>query len=210
MKRSDDDFVRVFGKPNVAREVIEFWSIKMKTFMFCESRLERLACLQREFDDSVLRYVTQPKSYFYEKSGKTRRYTPDALILSTGNAYHFEEIKPQKRTETEEFKDTFPFIQAVFSGLIKVPLHLNTVNAPTYLDANLSELYLLRRRVLEVDVVTKLVKKLPKTIQNSELQQWLVQKGYDYHMASALIAHGVYQLDHQQRLSPSSILERAA
>ncbi|MGM0905428.1 MAG: Tn7 transposase TnsA N-terminal domain-containing protein [Pseudomonadota bacterium] len=71
--------------------------------MYCESRTELAACIQRELDPNVIAYTTQPMTVNFKHNGKSVSYTPDVLVLWRDGAVSFEEVKPHDWVEDEAF-----------------------------------------------------------------------------------------------------------
>lgn len=131
-------------KSTKTRPVIHFPSLKMGRSLYCESRLEALACLMREFDPEISKYVTQPASYILRIEGKERRYTPDAVILNTDGTYFFEEVKPISALRSPTKKAHLEIKKKVFEKTSKTILRINTVyegNHQETLTGNMSYLY---------------------------------------------------------------------
>jgi hypothetical protein len=85
------------------KHICYFYSVKNQCAVYCESRTELAACIQRELDPNVVAYQTQPMTVSFKHNGKLVRYTPDALTLWRDGAVSFEEVKPHNWVEDEAF-----------------------------------------------------------------------------------------------------------
>lgn len=114
-----------------------FYSRKIGAARYCESATEKIACIEREFEPTIVAYQTQPFSVFYTMNGQRRRYTPDAMVLWSDGNITFEEVKLENWKVDAEFK----LIQLAFYEQTGYPLHLRLVsNNPRY-RAGLSATY---------------------------------------------------------------------
>jgi hypothetical protein len=105
---------RKLPKSSLIRPVTQFYSVKNKAGMFCESQLEKDVLRMLEFSPSVESYITQPKSFKWTFNGKKLRYTPDTLIKSVTGTYEYGETKPLSKTTDEAFKMKFAALQEEF------------------------------------------------------------------------------------------------
>jgi hypothetical protein len=94
--------------------------------MRSESRFELSAMYYLEFDESILKYQAQPKSFVYTSGGKRRRYTPDFLIHSKIDGYQFIELKPKKFAQKEEFLEKHGVLNDYFLNRFNIPLKVWT------------------------------------------------------------------------------------
>lgn len=84
------------------RFVGKWTSTKTGETMHWESSLERAHLRPLEWDPSVLYYVTQPLRLRWIQDGAVRRWAPDILRVTTSRT--LVEVKPYKRTLTDEFR----------------------------------------------------------------------------------------------------------
>lgn len=106
---------RKLPKSSLVKPVIQFYSVKNKAAMFCESELEVDALRLLEFAPSVARYVTQPKSFSWRYQGRELRYTPDILVQYINGIYEFVEVKPLVKAKNKVFTDKFVALRKQFS-----------------------------------------------------------------------------------------------
>jgi hypothetical protein len=70
-----------------------------------ESLLEAANIQEKILDPNVLEFETQPLTVSFLHDGKIRRYTPDLLVQYKDRELpEIEEVKPHKKTQTEEFR----------------------------------------------------------------------------------------------------------
>lgn len=84
------------------KNIGKFPSLKNKSIVWFESHLERDFLYLIEFDKDVIKYQEQPFKIKYFLAGKQRFYTPD-FFVKRQNKKQVIEIKPQSKTESEEF-----------------------------------------------------------------------------------------------------------
>jgi hypothetical protein len=75
--------VRKIGRSHSALRAVHP-SVKSGQLVHLESALERDFCCLLEFGPDILKYVEQPVTIVYNLEGKSRRYTPDFLIIYEG------------------------------------------------------------------------------------------------------------------------------
>lgn len=117
---------RKLPKANLFRPINEFYSVKNKRTLFCESNLEKDALKYLEFKPDVDRYMTQPKSFEWLCNGRRLRYTPDILVKYTNGSFEFIEVKPYKKTKDANFADKFLSLTETFNEWQAAPLILLT------------------------------------------------------------------------------------
>jgi hypothetical protein len=113
MTQKTDD--RKLPKSSLIRPITQFYSVKNKAGMFCESQLEKDVLRMLEFSPNVESYITQPKSFLWTYNGKKLRYTPDTLIKFVAGSFEYGETKPLSKTTSEAFKMKFAALQEEFS-----------------------------------------------------------------------------------------------
>lgn len=195
------------------KPTIYFHSLKSRSHQFCESQTEVSAALDREFDPNVDTYVTQPESFEYKFLGKTRRYTPDALVKNADGSFFYEEVKPYERTQCPKFKAKMAYLQPLFLEQVGHPLVVNTARTERKKDAyfaNLELLYPFRGEVISSDLKSafeSLVSGKPEL-----LSSWidrLVAIGSHIVDAWRMVAHGLFTYDRSKLISTSSVVEVA-
>jgi len=96
---------RKLAKQSPVKKTTTFWSLKNDCAMFIESEMELDLAILYEFEDNVVSYSTQPFTTEYETlSGKKRKYTPDFMIKNKQGQTILIEVKPFRKTESEEFQ----------------------------------------------------------------------------------------------------------
>lgn len=93
---------------------IYFESLLNNSTMKCESRDEANFLIDLEFNNSVKRFVTQPKSFMYEYLGKVRRYTADVGVEYIDGSIEMFELKHTRYANTEGLHEKIAHI----SGLL--------------------------------------------------------------------------------------------
>lgn len=73
-------------------------SMKNERSITYESLLERDYIYLLEFDDDVVSYLEQPLTIYYTDSNKSRRYTPDFLVVRK-NKKQLVEVKPYEKLQ---------------------------------------------------------------------------------------------------------------
>lgn len=116
---------RPFGKANTHKPDIKHYSPKLRAMVSCDSFLEKKKCLVIDLDNTVLSYMTQPDSTYFEFEGTVCRYTAD-FIVRTENGYEFWELKPTAKTLSEKFKRRQAILELHFKNVLKVPLRVVT------------------------------------------------------------------------------------
>jgi hypothetical protein len=124
MAQKTDD--RKLPKSSLIRPTVQFYSVKNRASMFCESQHEKDGFKMLEFSPKVESYVTQPKSFKWTFDGKNLRYTPDVLIKYCADTYEYVEIKPLSKTTTESFNRKFSALQDEFINGQNIRLRLMT------------------------------------------------------------------------------------
>lgn len=99
-------------KRSAVKNIFRFPAIKAnngKTILV-ESRLESQYCLHLEFDNSVVEYIPQPKTFNLPSLSEeevTNKYTPDFFVRYNFDRSAYIEVKPKDESETEHFNDIF-------------------------------------------------------------------------------------------------------
>lgn len=206
---SDDIHVKKLDRKSRIKPTIKFYSYKNNIMLFCESYFEMDCCLYREFDSDVLAYTTQPMTYSYDYYGKTRTYTPDALVKYKDGTQEFEEIKPLQKTQDKKFIDKFEFLKALHQTIIKVPLVLNTGKFESQVHkVNCYQLYNCLAMPFDMVYWKEFFDYLPYHLTLKNLQAFLKQSSFDGMTAFQLIANGFYLANLNVNLSTESILEK--
>jgi hypothetical protein len=205
---------RKLDKTSRVKPTIAFYSRKNRSMMLCESRLEADALLQLEFNDNVLRYVTQPCSVTYHNHDTPRRYTPDVLVAYRDGTYRFLEIKPYSKAEKDKFTAKLLTLQSYFLEEIGHPLELVTDKEIRVGKSavNLRLLY----RFLDVSIdeeTTKQVIQEAKALNKitvANVENLFANYGKDIACAWGLIANQKLKYNHKFLLNRASQLEVAA
>lgn len=116
---------RMFGKSNTHKADIKHFSPKLRAMVSCDSYLEKKKCIVADLDRTVLSYMTQPDSTYFDFDNKVCRYTAD-LLVKTKEGFEFWEIKPLVKTQNEEFKRRQKILESHFDTVLKVPLRVVT------------------------------------------------------------------------------------
>jgi hypothetical protein len=116
---------RKFGTANTHKPDIKHFAARMRIMVSCDSHLERKKCVVVDLDKSVIWYMTQPDTTYFEFDDGIHGYTPDFLI-KTIDGYEFWEMKPFFITLKEEFIRRHKALKAHFKNVLKVPLKIVT------------------------------------------------------------------------------------
>ena len=79
-----------------------YWSATTGGFVGYESRLELAALLLEDFDDGVVRIVSQPFELIAGRDGVERSYVPDYMVEYSDQRFTVIEVKPRRRLEDPE------------------------------------------------------------------------------------------------------------
>jgi len=177
--------------------------------LFCEGYFEAECCLFREFDPNVIAYTTQPITYSYDYYGKSRSYTPDALVQYKDDYSEFEEVKPIAEALKQKFIDKFEYLKVVHNEVIKVPLILNNgrFKSNTH-KVNCEQLYNCLAMPFDSDYWNNNYEYLPQSVSLLDLQKYLMKSDLYANVAFQLIARGLYLTDLNIKLSLTSKLEK--
>lgn len=198
------------------KPTIAFFSHKMRRHLFCEGTVEQNALYAHEYDRSVIRYNTQPRSVDYRFRGRgKRRYTPDTLVERRGpeadrTVYEYEEIKSAGEAEKPEFRAKFLFLQDYFAREIGIPLLLRIGESPTnpsVLLCNQKFFYPYLGLPLDRELLNEL-RGVGSRITYINAVQWMESQRRDVRRLLTLIAHGELTFDwSQMQLQEQTILE---
>jgi hypothetical protein len=95
---------RQINKATIVKIARNNYSPKSSSMQFMESMTESDVCLLLDFDPAVESYCTQPDSFHNEtKEPGWRRYTPDLLVKYKDGSFDFQEVKPESKTQSEQF-----------------------------------------------------------------------------------------------------------
>ncbi|MGE4503512.1 MAG: TnsA endonuclease N-terminal domain-containing protein [Thiomicrospira sp.] len=95
-------------------------SVKSDNYTDYESGLERDAFILVEFDTNVSQFKAQPRTFYYVKDGKKRRYTPDVLVEYKNGQRLYIEIKYRDDLKND-WKKLKPKFKAAIHELKKEP-----------------------------------------------------------------------------------------
>ncbi|MBU2068779.1 MAG: Tn7 transposase TnsA N-terminal domain-containing protein [Gammaproteobacteria bacterium] len=197
-KKETED--RKLPKSSLIRPVIQFYSVKNRAGMYCDSHLEVDALRFLEFAPSVKRYVTQPKSFGWKYQKRKLRYTPDILVEYINGNYEFIEVKPLALTEESGFAKKFEALQANFSEWQERELRLLTCSEIRHQDEHLRrhQLYPFRKR----EAVTAEQQQLGKSVFSGhealKIQNLVLAfeaKGYPPIDAWTFLSHQYHNID---------------
>lgn len=148
MSKQNETQDRKLPKSSLIRPAIQFYSVKNRAAMFCESHLEVDALRFLEFAPSVKRYVTQPKSFEWHYQKRKLRYTPDILVEYVNGTYEFIEVKPLELTQKSGFAEKFETLRAKFNDGQETTLRLVTCRDIRQQDEHIRrhQLYPFRKR----------------------------------------------------------------
>ena len=205
---------RKLDKTSRVKPTIAFYSRKNRAMMLCESRLEVDALLQLEFDDNVLKYVTQPCSVTYQNRNPPQRYTPDVLVAYRDGTYKFVEVKPFDKSIKPKFDAKFLRLQSYFLEEIGHPLGLITDKEIRVgkSAANLRLLY----RFIDVNADEKTMKKVLRkakaldTPTVASIENIFASYGQNVACAWGLVANQKLTYNNKILLNRTSELEVAA
>jgi hypothetical protein len=183
-----------------------FSSLKNHARMYCESAMEGHALLLCEFDDSILRYTTQPFSITYTLRNRKSRYTPDILMKLTNGVYQSVEVKPFDKLQSKKNLHKFQVLQALFPKDVGHELTLLS-DRDIYVGDQLNNyqsLYPYRRQPLTVEE-NKVFLSLPLMLTFKELSDF---SSSSFVTAMRLVAHSCFTWDVFSPLSQSSMLKK--
>lgn len=203
---------RILESSSQVKPAYGFYSARNETQQYCESDNEYYACLQREYDDSIEKYVTQPETMWFKKDGKLIRYTSDCLIHYHDKTVAYVEDKTLEETLTEEFQEKFAFLTQAFEQVIKQPLVLNAIDRKSLGKsiANMELLYAYRRMAFDADMLSLLLPTLPDTtLTCSELVSACKRLDLAPEFAWIAIAHGQFNYSNESLLTTNSMVEVA-
>lgn len=206
---TDIPHVKKLDRKSRIKPTLHFFSRKNNRMLFCESYFEAECCLFREFDSNVIAYATQPITYSYDYYGKSRSYTPDALVQYKDGYSEFEEIKPITEALKQKFIDKFEYLKVVHNEVIKIPLILNNgrFKSNTH-KVNCEQLYNCLAMPFDSDYWNDNYEYFPQSVSLFDLQQYLINSDLYANIAFQLIARGLYLTDLKIKLSPTSKLEK--
>lgn len=188
---------RKLPKSSLVKQLIQFPSLKNRRALFCESRLERDALIELEFDKSVERYVTQPGSYAWDYQGKTRRYTPDILKQCKGE-FTLVEVKPASKLDKPEQAAKYAALQQQFRERQGIELTLLTCadiqRNDDHIRREVLYPYLKLRLPREANKLGKTVLKQGGAMPIATLEQAFAQAGYTRVEAWTFLAKHYHKL----------------
>lgn len=170
-----------------------------------------------DFDDNIITYVVQPKSYFYtiddngnyhyDPTEKGHRYTPDVALKPKFGQSYLGEVKLESAVESLVFKTHFQQLQNLVRDVDQTELRLITTK--TYPDVYRDNCDLLHPYLsLEVtENERRLVSDIQKAITFAELKTRSESLGLSLISAFALVAHKVLAFDMHTPLTDHTILE---
>ncbi|MBS3797184.1 TnsA endonuclease N-terminal domain-containing protein [Pseudoalteromonas sp. BDTF-M6] len=173
--------------------------------------MEAHAALLLEFDNSVVRYTSQPFTTHYQLNGRATRYTPDFLIKLASGEFKSLEIKPSNKLNTLRLTDKFAVLKQHFSEELYHPLELIT-DKDIYRGTNINnyqKLYGFRQlpltpseqaRFIEIDADTVTLCELITILSN--------HSDTPYCDAMKLLAHDLFAWHCTKPLIGSSLLTK--
>ena len=190
------------------KNIGKFPSLKNRATVWFESHLERDFIYLIEFDKNVIKYQEQPFKIKYYLDGKRHFYTPD-FFVERREKKQVIEIKPQFKTEDEEFID---FSNQMKSFFAREDYEFLVITDLTIrLQPRLSNIKLLWR-YSRLPITTKqqiLIHELfgnSSSISFSEISSSLGQTNQPKELVYALIFHGYLMTDLEQQLTEKSII----
>lgn len=190
------------------KNIGKFPSLKNRATVWFESHLERDFIYLIEFDKNVIKYQEQPFKIKYYLDGKQHFYTPD-FFVERREKKQVIEIKPQFKTEDEEFID---FSNQMKSFFAREDYEFLVITDLTIrLQPRLSNIKLLWR-YSRLPITTKqqiLIHELfgnSSSISFSEISSSLGQTNQPKELVYALIFHGYLMTDLEQQLTEKSII----
>tara|TARA_B110000211_G_scaffold57467_1_gene64237 strand:+ start:6539 stop:7375 length:837 start_codon:yes stop_codon:yes gene_type:complete len=183
-----------------------FSSLKNHARMYCESILEGHALLLCEFDDTVLRYTTQPFSIAYTLFNRKRHYTPDILLKLKCGAYQSVEVKPFDKLQSERNLHKFEVLQALFLKEVGHELRLLT-DRDIYKGEqvnNYQSLYPYLRSPLTLEE-NRFFLSIPSLLTFKQLSNF---RESSFTTAMRLVAHSNFNWDIFSPLNSESILKK--
>ncbi len=186
--------------------LLGFNSFKNEARMYCESAMESHALLLCEFDDSVLRYTTQPFTLTYRLNNRKTHYTPDILKKMSNGNYQSVEVKPLDRLLSVHNVEKFQVLQELFPKIVGHDLRLLS-DKDIYAGGqikNYQTLYPFRRQPL-TDQEKRVLSVTPSTLSFRELSEL---SHSSFFTAMRLVAHNSFLWDVLSPLTPESLLRK--
>jgi hypothetical protein len=185
-----------------------FYSVKNRSFMYVDSKLERdIACIF-EFNKDIERYCTQPFSTYYEEGGKTRRYTPDNGVREKCTLPYLVEVKRKEQSIGCAFENKFGILQRHLWKRHGCKLKLYTNESFTVgRFANTQNLYRYIAQPLNLEEQNFLCSLDPNLSCFGELQSQTESAGLPVQSAFKMVAHQELSWNMDKLLSNETILE---
>ncbi len=183
----------------------KFASRKLGRMVHYQSLLERDAILHLEYHPAVLAYQEQPsEETYYDAEHNPRAYFPDFLVVLVGTAAFNIEVKPHEKLQTAKVRDKLGRVaqrMAEQGRTFRVWTQHEIRREPLF--TNLRRLHELRRPSLQAAAVEPLVRAARADAVSFELNELIERFGSEAEVLR-LLAHGVFQTNLEQPLTPAS------
>ena len=191
-----------------AKQIWRFSSLKNGNTQWCESLLERDYLLSLEYDDDVIRYLSQPASIVYEDlNGKPKRYTPDTL-LRTKSGDSLSEVKPSKFI-TLELEDKVRHINRHLCQNNSPEINIVTDDNIRIGDRMKNLYFLYNYRQINIDQCynSVLMTQIRDGIKYEDLLKLTDRMEEQQVISIAMIAHGILTFDQSKLITSHTFLE---
>lgn len=199
--------VRRITKGKIGKRIVHFPSLKNKSMMPCESRLEADNCLDLEFNSSVIKYRTQP---FTIQLSKKEHYTPDSIHVDEAGNYVVREVKVFDKLFDEKLKNRLFRIKNIFNSediVFEICTEKDLQNSPQL--ENRKFLYRNSRQVFDKFHFEQALDLL-EGIENQSTLKVLREKcndaGLTHVIADKLLFLGYVKYDIRKLLTPNSLI----
>lgn len=191
---------RKLPKSSLIKPIIQFYSVKNRAAMFCESELEVDALKLLEFSPNVTRFATQPKSFEWKYEGRKFRYTPDILVKFNNEKYTFVEVKPREKARELKFLQKFSALRKDFLKGQNTPLRLILCTTIQSNDEHIRRHHLYRylKRAPQTQYLCDIGKSIMtsvKTVSIGELIGAYADEGYPDYEAWTFLAREFSRID---------------
>ena len=183
----------------------KFPSRKLGRMVHYQSLLERDAILHLEYHPAVLKYQEQPsRETYYDAQNNARSYFPDFLTILVTTDQINQEVKPSAKLQSARVVDKLERVaqrMAEEERVFRVWTEQHIRREPLF--SNLRRLHELRRPSARAAAIDLLVEAARADAVSFELGDLVERFGAEAEVLR-LIAHGVFQANLEQPLTPSS------
>jgi hypothetical protein len=178
----------------------------MNRMIHCESLLEHAAAVHFELSPDVAEFEAQPMELiYYDHNGKAYRYFPDFWVRRTDGSEFFVEVKPYSRLLGMRMRLKLSLVALRFKALGKEYRILT--DRELHAEPRFSN-YQILARCLNNRSRNGELKRAKRIVQNGRFTTLgeLIENLCDVQTAYRLIIAGFIHVDHNQPLSPNSVI----